>query len=348
MFLDTLRQHKFIACGHADKSLHVEFKEDGDRILKCKECDCALSLKLYFRHFLPTEDFFEKVEEYLKWNTDRQVPLGFKAYLFRNWPLRVKTDYDTAFKGSLILQMLHSPFASAGEEPTPEGLRFIRETIDEGLEDLIRKFRQVGREGAEEAIAFLKDIFDVERYFEVLAPYVKKALERETVPHAPFDTFVSIGEKLSESYRPRGWYSRFCVSFDEVHVAALCFLCRGNLDLAGKLALYFSRKTCRGYYERTSQPTLDPLELQFSNARPEAVVEFTETDLPERPFEWVFSRTFFSNYAKFFDPDFEMDLPKSMKCWAERSLDDRSTATEFSSLWARFMKKKNLEKLKNF
>lgn len=356
MFLDTLRKKKLILCSHADDSFHVQFTKDGDRLLICRGCDYALSLRHYFCQYLCKEESFGQAAEYVDWIGDYTLPCYLKTHLLRNRAPTTftKTQYDTVFKASLLLQMLHSPFERQedSEEPTPEGRRFLRETIHEGLDHLIRQFPSDSLESVDavvrHALILLRNMFDVEskRYFEVVVPYVKSSLKQPTGQSPSIDVVNPLSDRsffleraikrrLIESYLLQCGSLGLCASFDAVHVAALCFLCRADLELVSNLVLDFAGKVCRGYYNEGDP---NPLERQVQQVLADVLPrlnvrmsrhlkvlraggrqleeslssEFFKTywilkatvlekkdDWPPAHCEWVFPRMLFTNYVDY-------------------------------------------------
>lgn len=360
MFLDNLRQSKLITCTHPDDSFHVQFKKDGDRLLTCNECELSLSLRDYFFRHLSPEEAICQAKHYVDWNGDYNVPCCLRTLILhtRTPASFVHTTYDAIFKGSILLKMLHSPFTRAAEceEPTPEGKQFLRKTIGMGLDQLIRQFPDDDSLTSVDvvvrsALVFLKNICHVElkRYFEVLVPYVKSTLGRQTnrslvlhsnncLPNESLSLGKAIHHQLIQSYSLHGRSSGLCASFDAVQVAALCFLCREDVEMASSLVLDFVGKMCRGHYDGgyAFQPTLDPLEWQIrellashvsmrSNVRMNRYLDvlraggselkenlsseffFTYWDLKSAiqekhgpaHFEWIFPRMLFANYVDY-------------------------------------------------
>lgn len=280
MFLDSLRESGYI-CSDSNEDIYVQFTENGDRILTCHQCDWSMSLRHYFYHLVSPKESPGKVEEYVEWSCDDSFPCCLVTSNLRNRAPthRIITNYKTLSDAFLLLRILQSPFTQQEKAfgPTPAGEHFIQKCLETCLDRMIGECEDKNFSSqsvgfiCRNALLFLKNLtaIEVKRYFSVLVPYVKKASWQEKGKYAfgyPLQLIIEKGSRygtlqhqLQESDYIHTIYSKYCVSFDAVHVAALCFLCQDDLDLVCDLVLDFVFKIARGYfYDSFSWPAEPP------------------------------------------------------------------------------------------
>lgn len=265
MFLKRLREHWYRKCKHSDDSFIVTIQDDGDRILKCQECQKCVSLQYFLCHYLNSWIAPCAAEQYVEWSNDCEISCSFSTFHLRNRAITTEiiAQYATLVKGCMFLEMLHSPFLNleAGDsyKPTSEGICFWQDTVQAELDRLIEKSsdeihdvsgKRVGFI-AQNILVFLSNLFKIEsqRYFNLLVPYVKCVKSRScSVSDTNLSLDCKLYKRLLESQRFHDAYGRFSIAFDAVHLATLCFLCKDDVNLVCELLFDFAGKFCRGYY----------------------------------------------------------------------------------------------------
>lgn len=271
MFIDRLRESSNL-CDHPNDAFEL-VPDKNDMWIRCRTCAHTVSVVEFLtRHVSPLWSP-TLAREFASETGLVDVPCQFRLDQFSNdlLPETIVTRLSTVLRGFDILKAIHSPFIRDDSTEGRVDPRLFRTLMTEYMAVIDRVSSENSEKGTAEAVrsiltnmknAFSNvDMFD--QYFNVLAPYVKRAAvssrtvqtddgcvflpgDVEKTRGAPLG--IALDRELAMSAQIRKHFSRYCVPFDVVHAMVLCYVCGDNVDVVYNIVLDLTSKLCRGFF----------------------------------------------------------------------------------------------------
>lgn len=270
MFIDRLRESSSL-CEHPNEAF--ELVSTDDLWIRCRTCPHSVSVVDFLTRRVSPLWSPTLAREFAGETGLVDVPCQFRLDQFSDYllPETIITRLSTVLRGYDILKAIHSPFVRGEEEEGRVDPRLFRTLMTEYMALIDRVSSKDSNKGTTETIqailtnmknAFSNvDMFD--QYFNVLAPYVKRAAvacrtiqeadgrvfsheEVEKARSAPLG--IAMNCELAMSSHIRKHFSRYCIPFDVVHAMVLCYVCGDNVNVVYNVVLDLTAKLCRGFF----------------------------------------------------------------------------------------------------
>lgn len=269
MFIDRLRESSSL-CEHPNDA----FELGNDLWIRCRTCPHTVSVVDFLTRRVSPLWSPTLAREFAGETGLVDVPCQFRLDQFSDdlLPETIITRLSTVLRGYDILKAIHSPFIRGDSAEGSVDPRLFRTLMTEYMALIDRLSSQTSSEkGTIETIqailtnmknAFSNvDMFD--QYFNVLAPYVRRAaVACQTVQSADGRVFspeevekarsaplgFALNCELAMSAQIRKHFSRYCIPFDVVHAMVLCYVCGDNVNVVYNVVLDLTSKVCRGFF----------------------------------------------------------------------------------------------------
>lgn len=266
MFIDRLRESSSL-CEHPNDAFEL-VQTDGLWI-RCRICPHAVSVVDFLTRRVSPLWSPTLAREFAGETGLVDVPCQFRLDQFSNdlLPETIITRLSTVLRGYEILKAIHSPFVRG--DPAEVDPRLFRILTTEYMALIDRVSSENNDKDSIETIqailtnmknAFSNvDMFD--QYFNVLAPYVKRAAvacqtvqngrvfsREEVVKSRGAPLGIALNCELAMSAQIREQFSRYCIPFDVVHAMVLCYVCGDHVNVVYNIVLDLTSKLCRGFF----------------------------------------------------------------------------------------------------